>query len=86
MFRDLREFSIANLIVFAVIGAPSRTKLCPSPVTLVAITSSLRRPFIPGHSPITRSVSPDVSALIGFVGYISAVSIKLIPLASAVSI
>ena len=52
----------------------------------VAITQSPRRPVRPIHEPMNSSVRPTVSARTGFTGYISAVSMKVMPWSSAMSI
>ncbi|MNP55375.1 hypothetical protein D3C76_1500180 [compost metagenome] len=51
---------------------------------LLASTTSARRPLCASQLPIKRSVLPQVSAWVG-VGYISALSIRLMPAASAAS-
>ena len=68
------------------IGAPPRTFCIPSPETLVAMITSSRRPDFSIQPPMIRSVSPCVSFDSGVVGYISAVSMKLMPWSSAMSI
>ena len=56
--------------------------LDPRPLTLLAITSRARPPRRASQEPTMRSVSPCVPAR-GGIGYISAVSMKLTPRATA---
>ncbi|OIQ93897.1 hypothetical protein GALL_241850 [mine drainage metagenome] len=72
--------------VAPVIGAPLRTAIWPAPVILLASTTSARRLLRANHRPRISSLRPTVSALTGLTGYISAVSMKLMPASSAISI